>query len=129
MNASGYRNSSADLSIINTHDLGSLDSGKLEILGRSDNLIKIKGHFVDLVATSSLVTELVSADAVALLINDVVHIFIAATDLNSNALSTQLVDQLGDGLKGCKIVIRENLPRTDLGKIDTFTLRLEITDV
>ena len=129
MNASGYRNSSADLSIINTHDLGSLDSGKLEILGRSDNLIKIKGHFVDLVATSSLVTELISADAVALLINDVVHIFIAATDLNSNALSTQLVDQLGDGLKGCKIVIRENLPRTDLGKIDTFTLRLEITDV
>lgn len=129
MNASGYRNSPADLTIINTHDLGNLDSGKLEILGRSDNLIKVKGHFVDLAATSSLVTELIGADAVALLIKGEVHIVIGTTDLDSTILATQLVDQLGDGLKGCKIVLRENLPRTDLGKIDTFMLRLELTDV
>ncbi len=129
MNASGYRGIDADLSVINTHDLGSFDSGKLELLGRSDNLVKVKGHFVDLVATGSLATEISGAESVALLINEDLHIVVANKDVNLEKLSSKLIDELGAGLKGATIALRENLPRTDLGKIDFFTLRLELTDV
>ena len=129
MNASGYRDSNLDLTIINTHDLGSLDSGKLEIFGRSDNKVKIKGHLVDLSAVSLFASEFSGSESVALLVGDLLHLVIASTDINSDQITNALIDQLGPGLKGCKIVLRESLPKTDLGKIDVFSLRLELMNV
>jgi len=126
MNASGYRDSAEDLTVINTHDLGDLSSGRLQIIGRSDHKVKIKGHLLDLTLTSSLVQELTGFAAVALADNEQLHLVIESMPFDHAPLKEQLLDQLGNAVKGSKISFREKLPRTDLGKIDMFTLRAEL---
>jgi o-succinylbenzoate---CoA ligase len=126
MNASGYRDSTEDLTVINTHDLGDLSSGKLKIIGRSDNKVKIKGHLLDLTVTSNLVKELTGYTAVALVDDELLHLIIESVPFDYTSLQQNLLDQLGDALKGCRISFREKIPRTDLGKIDMFTLRAEL---
>lgn len=126
MNATGYRNSSEDLTIINTHDLGNIDSGKLQLVGRSDNKVKIKGHFVDLLQLNELVSSYTEREAVSLVVDDELHLIITNPETKTEELLQNLIDQLGSGLKGCKVHLREKLPRTELGKIDMFSLRVEL---
>ena len=126
MNATGYRNSNDDLTIINTHDLGSFESGKLQIIGRSDNKVKIKGHFVDLLQVNESVIGHTEQEAVSLILDEALHLIITNPETNIENLKQTLIDELGSGLKGCKVHFREKLPRTELGKIDMFSLRLEL---
>lgn len=127
MNATGYRNSDEDLTTINSHDLGSFESGRLEILGRSDNKVKVKGHFIDLNQLQERAAEATQNEVAALLINDELHLVITNAELDESKLVADLIDDLGNAVKGCRIHYRDKLPRTDLGKLDLFSLRLELT--
>jgi O-succinylbenzoic acid--CoA ligase len=126
MNASGYRDSKDDLSVVNTKDLGKFESGRLVITGRSDNKIKIKGHFVDLDATSKLLEEITNSEAVCLALDEGLYLIITVEALDHQTLLNKLVHELGDGLKGSKVRVWEKIPRTELGKIDMFAIRTEL---
>jgi O-succinylbenzoic acid--CoA ligase len=127
MNATSYRDDLNELTIINTHDIGDLSSGKLQIKGRSDSKVKVKGHFVDLNTLTQLTTELTGLQAVAFVVADQLHLVIEGSKFDHSDLASRLNDELGSAVKGCKIGFREKFPRTDLGKIDMFAMRLELT--
>lgn len=126
MNATRYRNNGLDLTTINTRDLGYFESGKLVITGRSDSKVKIKGHLLDLADTSESLQRMTESEATALLAKDTLYLIVTNLNLTESQLMENLMNELGDGIKGAKVVVKDKLPRTELGKLDMFSLRLEL---
>lgn len=106
-----------------TSDLAEIHDGSLRILGRSDRRVKILGELIDLDALEDFWSEKVGAPVV----------LIALPDERRGQNLHLFYERRGDGIKSANDQLPgperlaswkqlSALPRTDLGKIDRFTL-------
>jgi len=112
-----------------TGDRGRMgDDGVLELLGRDDTLVKIRGHRVDL---REIETALRSHDAVeeavAVVAGDAATPALAAyatarTAVAAEALTAELRHRLPEHMIPQRLAILDALPRTSSGKVDRAAL-------
>ncbi len=95
--------------------------GTLEFCGRSDNQIKLRGHRVELGEVEAVALGCaVVADCVAVVAEDVLHLFWTATDDAGidSGLQRHLATELPEVMVPTHVVQLDTLPITPNGKID-----------
>lgn len=113
-----------------TKDRGEIEAGKIQILGRNDEIINSGGEKISLsMIESTLESQFPSAQFAAFGVKeeewgDVLHLAVA----NGEAISDEVIELLlsqafGNFAKPKKIIRLNSLPRTDLGKIDRAYLQ------
>jgi O-succinylbenzoic acid--CoA ligase len=124
MNAFGYR-SSPDLNLdtIHTGDLGRFQNGRLQILGRMDRKIKHKGLFVDLDELASFIQQEFSIENAVLSEDERIWVFCQSSEISE--LESKLIVTFGKHLLGLEIRFMDQLPRTELGKVDNWELKTD----
>ena len=113
-----------------TNDLGEYRSGKLHVLGRSDDVIITGGEKVSLRSVEDALTEKFPKTEFSAFVigdeewGDALHIAVSATSSPTDEeIATHIKMYLGH-TAGPKGILRvENLPRTELGKVDKLALQ------
>lgn len=113
-----------------TNDLGEYRSGKLHILGRSDDLIKTGGEKISLRSVEdTLSVHFPRIEFSAFFVKDeewgdALHIAVVAANAPTDEeIAKQLKIALGDAGKPKGILRMINLPRTEIGKVDKMALQ------
>lgn len=117
-----------------TGDRCELREGKLRHCGRADDLVKVLGELVSVSAVESRVSEIaarygLASTVVAMPEDRRGHVLVAVLETNDESRECRKI--LSDTLTGLErldqILAVEELPRTDLGKIDRAALRDSLT--
>lgn len=116
-----------------TGDLGALmPDGGLQILGRTDQLVKIRGYRIDQAEVERHLRDLDEVADVCVVVGQtgrgtaqlVAHVVPAAPDLRPADVRERLRDVLPAYMIPARIFMAESLPRLRNGKVDRVTLRL-----
>jgi O-succinylbenzoic acid--CoA ligase len=125
----GWQNALTDGWFI-TNDLGEYQSGKLNVLGRSDDVIVTGGEKVSLrVIEESLSAKFPQTEFAAFIIKDAewgdaLHLAIAnPLAVSDQEVSSYLSQTLGVAAKPKAILRMDAFPRTDIGKVDKLALQ------
>ena len=112
-----------------TTDLGSWDGAELRLHGRADAIINVRGKKVDPIEVERLLLGVDGVDDVAVVgIPDVggsgelVRAVVAGEGLRPEALRQWCRQRLSDHKVPRSVIVVDQLPRTDLGKIDRRAL-------
>lgn len=109
----------------NTGDLGRWRSdGVLDILGRVDDQVKVKGFRVELDGVSASINGCDGVTrAVALLVDGEIHGFLEPSTVNLDSLKQQLALKQAYYARPSQFHLLDTLPETSNGKIDKKLLR------
>lgn len=129
LNDSELWNSKVKDNYFYTADLGVLESGKLQILGRADEIIITGGENISLSAVENLLLRTFTGiDCAAFSVKDPqwgesLYLAIAGeVKPEHSAMNEYLSSQISNAAKIKKFIYIPKLPRTDLGKIDRARL-------
>jgi O-succinylbenzoic acid--CoA ligase len=125
----GWQSSLADGWFV-TKDRGEYQSGKLQVLGRSDDVIVTGGEKISLRAVEECLASKFPSTEFAVFVvkdaewGDALHVAIAGPSaLSDQEISGHLSQELGVAGKPKKIIRLEVFPRTDIGKVDGLALQ------
>jgi hypothetical protein len=125
-----FNNDPADI-VYKTGDLGRmLEDGNIELLGRRDQQVKIRGVRVELEEINNLVRGVAGVNDVAVVDqkdasggNYLCAYVVGNGELKLNALREHLQERLPNSMVPSAFVFMERLPRTISGKVDRRALR------
>ncbi|MDF1658930.1 MAG: AMP-binding protein [Verrucomicrobiales bacterium] len=110
-----------------TGDSCEIDEGKLRHLGRADDLVKVLGELVSVSSVESRVCETLECPASLLALTEPRrgHEFVAFVEgVNLTAHYQRTLDASLTGLERVsRVIVVQQLPRTEIGKIDRLALR------
>lgn len=113
-----------------TGDLGRIDGcGRLQLIGRSDDAIKIRGYLVEPMEVESAIRALHWATDAVVTADRAAARLVAHVAVNSHAFSPspaeirkELSKMLASWMVPQEIVVVETIPRTERGKVDRAAL-------
>ncbi len=116
-------------SVFRTQDHGTLEDGVLRLLGRLDGLINVKGRKVQPRTVERVIEELPEVDEVVVLGiegaetgSTRVRAVVVGSDLSEATIRQHCRAHLGDHEVPRSIVLVDELPRTERGKVDRRAL-------
>ena len=118
-----------------TQDLGNIVDGKLQVIGRSDDVIISGGENISLSAIEVAISEkypdlLVAAFATAdSKWGQALHLAVQSNDESiKSQLSEVLVNSIGNHVKPKSVILLDKLPQIGVGKIDRISLAKMVSD-
>ena len=118
-----------------TQDLGKIVDGKLQVIGRSDDVIISGGENISLSAIEAAINKeypdlLVAAFATAdSKWGQALHIAVQSKDENiKSELSEVLVNSIGKHVKPKSVLLLDKLPEIGVGKVDRISLAKMVSD-
>lgn len=118
-----------------TQDLGKIVDGKLQVIGRSDDVIISGGENISLSAIEAAINKkypnlLVAAFATAdSKWGQALHIAVQSQDENiKSELSEVLVNSIGKHVKPKSVLLLDKLPQIGVGKVDRISLAKMVSD-
>ena len=118
-----------------TQDLGKIMDGKLQVIGRSDDVIISGGENISLSAIEAAINKkypdlLVAAFATAdSKWGQALHIAVQSQDENiKSELSEVLVNSIGKHVKPKSVLLLDKLPQIGVGKVDRISLAKMVSD-
>jgi len=118
-----------------TQDLGKIVDGKLQVIGRSDDVIISGGENISLSAIEAAINKeypdlLVAAFATPdCKWGQALHIAVQSQDENiKSELSEVLVNSIGNHVKPKSVLLLDKLPQIGVGKVDRISLAKMVSD-
>jgi len=118
-----------------TQDLGKIVDGKLQVIGRSDDVIISGGENISLSAIEAAINKkypdlLVAAFATAdSKWGQALHLAVQSNDESiKSQLSEVLVNSIGNHVKPKSVILLDKLPQIGVGKIDRMSLAKMVSD-
>ena len=118
-----------------TQDLGKIVDGKLQVIGRSDDVIISGGENISLSAIEAAINKeypdlLVAAFATPdSKWGQALHIAVQSQDENiKSELSEVLVNSIGNHVKPKSVLLLDKLPQIGVGKVDRISLAKMVSD-
>jgi O-succinylbenzoic acid--CoA ligase len=118
-----------------TQDLGKIMDGKLQVIGRSDDVIISGGENISLSAIEAAINKeypdlLVAAFATPdSKWGQALHIAVQSQDENiKSELSEVLVNSIGNHVKPKSVLLLDKLPQIGVGKVDRISLAKMVSD-
>ena len=118
-----------------TQDLGKIVDGKLQVIGRSDDVIISGGENISLSAIEVAISKkypdlLVAAFATAdSKWGQALHLAVQSNDKSiKSQLSEVLVNSIGNHVKPKSVILLDKLPQIGVGKIDRISLAKMVSD-
>ena len=118
-----------------TQDLGKIVDGKLQVIGRSDDVIISGGENISLSAIEAAISKkypdlLVAAFATAdSKWGQALHLAVQSNDESiKSQLSEVLVNSIGNHVKPKSVILLDKLPQIGVGKIDRISLAKMVSD-
>jgi O-succinylbenzoic acid--CoA ligase len=118
-----------------TQDLGKIMDGKLQVIGRSDDVIISGGENISLSAIEAAINKeypdlLVAAFATPdSKWGQALHIAVQSQDENiKSELSEVLVNSIGKHVKPKRVLLLDKLPQIGVGKVDRISLAKMVSD-
>ena len=118
-----------------TQDLGNIVDGKLQVIGRSDDVIISGGENISLSAIEAAISKkypdlLVAAFATAdSKWGQALHLAVQSNDESiKSQLSEVLVNSIGNHVKPKSVILLDKLPQIGVGKIDRISLAKMVSD-
>jgi O-succinylbenzoic acid--CoA ligase len=113
-----------------THDRGRVVDGRLQVLGRSDDVIQSGGVNVSLSAVEHALTELAGIDDAAVVAlpddewgTELVAVLASSRPVDLDAVRAAVTERLGRASAPRRLLVLPNLPRLTSGKPDRQALR------
>ena len=118
-----------------TQDLGKIVDGKLQVIGRSDDVIISGGENISLSAIEAAINKKYPDLLVAAFATpdskwgQALHIAVQSQDENiKSELSEVLVNSIGNHVKPKSVLLLDKLPQIGVGKVDRISLAKMVSD-
>ena len=113
--------------VLITHDIGTVIRGKVDVLGRDDDLVKVRGVLVDLAQISALALSHPGVTAATAVVDQRgMHVLLhieSTGDVSESVVIDRVRDVVGIPLAGVTTHAPGSLPRVPGGKVDASRVR------